>query len=74
MVTSTSHFVSRAMAFRYYRQEQGESFDPKSLNEKIKEGIITIGRPVMDRKYHQFVNGEGRWCYIEYENRKAVKK
>jgi hypothetical protein len=73
MLVGTSHFATIQLATSYYRK-QDESHTTSDTNDKIKEGLITIGRPDMDRKYHQFVDGDGRWCYIEYEGRKAVKK
>jgi hypothetical protein len=73
MLVGTSHFISKTAAGNYYRKQDPEH-RALDTDDKIKEGLITIGRPVMNRKYHQFVDGDGRWCYIEYEGRKAVKK
>lgn len=72
MMTATSHFLNKWCASSYYRK-QDPTHTAKDTEAKIKAGEITIGRPKLDKKFHLFPDGDGRWCYIEYENRKAVK-
>lgn len=72
MIRSTHHFATTKLATSYY-QRQDDSHTIKDTIDKIKAGEIAIGRPVMDRTFHQFLNADGRWCYIEYENGKAKK-
>ncbi len=72
MIHSTNHFASIGLATSYYRKQDPLHKKQDTL-DKVEAEEIVIGRPVMDRKFHQFINEDGRWCYIEYENGKAVR-
>lgn len=57
----TSHFTSRGAAIRYYRS-QGYCTPAAAVDDNIKTGAITIGRPTHLEPGHRLtVNEEGRY-------------
>jgi hypothetical protein len=73
MIHSSNHFASFGLATAYYLRQDPEHTMQDTL-DKVNAKEIVIGKPVMGKEFHQFVNEDGRWCHIDHENRRAVKK
>lgn len=61
MKTGTCHFVNVLAAERYYKA-QGEGFPQEAVKDKIKEGLIRIGPPLVRTNERYYIDtSEGRY-------------
>lgn len=58
----TCHFVSKAAAINYYKSQE---HDMASVDQKIRESEIVIGRPEVPHGYDLRVNDEGRYVLVD---------
>jgi hypothetical protein len=61
----TSHFVSHGSALAYYRS-QGNDYTLDDLEQDLRSGAVTIGRPPLPKGAKLLViPGEGRYAIEE---------